>query len=247
MGLEGSRRVQLKGSNGRKIFLAAATGAAIAALSACASKTPPPPPPPPPVVVIPPQPQPPRGASPNLVVPPVDAVGVRQTVNVHLTPAQTTWNLRSAYNVAALNCLQPQHSQIVVGYRAFLKAHAKKLSATNKAIDAEFRQKHGAAFIRPREAYLTQVYNYFAFPPTLPAFCDAALAISLEAQTLKSAEVDAFAARSMPVLERVFDEFFRSYEQYRADLAAWRARYAAAAPAIYIPPAPSAPASPALP
>lgn len=231
----------MKGSNGRKILLATGMSAAIAALSACASKPPPPPPPPPPVVVIPPQPQPPRGASPNLVVPPVDALGVRQTVNTSISEAQTLWNLRSAYNVAALNCLQPQHAQIVVGYRAFLKTHAKKLTATNKKIDGEFRQKHGASFIRPREAYMTQVYNYFAFPPTLPAFCDAALAMSNEAQTLKSADMDAFAMRTLPALDRVFDEFFRSYEQYRADLAAWRARYAAAAPNIYIPPAPSTP------
>lgn len=240
-GRDGARlqgEIVLKGLNGR-ILLAAGVSIVLLTLSACASK-PAPPVAPPPVVVIPPQPQPPRGASPNLVVPPVDATGVRQTINVGASQAQTIWNLRAAYNVAALNCLQPQHAAILDGYKAFLKAHTKTLNAANKSVDREFKERHGASFIRPREAYMTQVYNYFAFPPTLPAFCDAALVMSNEVQTVKSADLDDFSMRHLPAIDRVFDEFFRSYEQYRADLAAWRARYAAAAPTIYVPPAPAA-------
>lgn len=217
---------------GKRIFIGGVIAASLAALAACAPK-PPPPPPPPPVVAIPPQPLPPRGASPNLLVPPRDAFGVRPTVNARISPTQSAWNLRAAYNVAALNCLQPQHAQIVESYRAFLKTHAKRLTAINKEVDKEFKEKHGARFIAPREAYMTQVYNYYAFPPTLPAFCDAALAMSVEAQTLKSADIEAFAARSVPALDRVFEEFYLSYEQYRTDLAAWRARYA---PVVTLPP-----------
>lgn len=179
-------------------------------------------------------PYPPMGASPNFVVPPVDAAGVRQTVNLGISPAQKTWNLRSAYNVAALNCQRPEHAQIVVNYRSFLKAHARKLTSVNTAVDTEFRSRHGAGFIRPREAYMTQVYNYFALPPTLPAFCDAALAMSNEALPVKSADLDAFAAASLPRIENVFLEFFNSYDQYRADLAAWQARYR---PTAIVPPA----------
>jgi hypothetical protein len=205
--------------------------AATVSLAACGAPPPPPPPPPPPVVVVPPQPQPPSGASANLSVPPLDAQGLRHTVNYGLSPAQTVWNLRSAYNVAALNCLQPQHAQIVVNYRAFLKTHAKKLAAVNKEVDQEFKAKFGAKFIPPRESYMTQVYNYFALPPTLPAFCDAALAMSNEAATIPSADLDAFAARSLPAIEQVFLRFYRSYEQYRTDLAAWQARYMASMPA----------------
>ena len=173
------------------------------------------------------------GASPNFVVPPVDATGVRQTINVGISPAQKTWNLRSAYNVAALNCQRPEHAQIVVNYRSFLKSHARKLTSVNKIVDGEFRSRYGAGFIRPREAYMTQVYNYFALPPTLPAFCDAALAMSDEAQAVKSADLDTFAATSLPRIEHVFLEFFNSYEQYRSDLAAWKARYR---PTAIVPP-----------
>jgi len=182
-------------------------------------------PPPPKLVVIPPQPMPPRGASPNLVTPPVDAYGVRRTINTGISPAQTTWNLRSAYNVAALNCLDPKHAQILVNYREFLKTHAKKLTAVNKAVDAEFKTKFGPKFIAPRELYMTQVYNYFALPPTQPSFCDAALAMSTEAATLKSADIDSFAARSLPSIEQVFLRFYTSFDQYRVDLAAWQAKY----------------------
>ncbi len=230
---------------GKRIFMGGAIAAGLAALAGCASKPPPPPPPPPPVIVIPPQPVPPRGASPLLAVPPRDAFGLRQTVNARISPAQTAWNLRAAYNVAALNCLQPQHAQIVEGYRAFLKAHAKQLTAINRRVDKEFREKHGTRFIPPREAYMTQVYNYFALPPTLPAFCDASLAMSLEAQTVKSADLEAFATRTLPSLDRVFEEFYLSYEQYQTDLAAWRARYMPA-PAVSLPPAMQPAAGPAV-
>jgi hypothetical protein len=179
-------------------------------------------------------------------VPSLDALGVRRTVNYQISPEQITWNLRSAYNVAALNCLEPKHAQIVVNYRAFLRAQEKKLTAVNKALDQEFKVRDGATFVRSREAYMTQVYNYFALPPTLPAFCDAALAMSIEAQAVPSAELDAFAARSLPTLDRVFLRFFLSYDQYRADLAAWQAKYYASTvrppAAIVLPPVGAMPA-----
>lgn len=170
---------------------------------------------------------PPRGASPHLVTPAIDALGVRRTINAGISPAQTTWNLRSAYNVAALNCLQPKHAQIVANYREFLRVQSKTLAAANKAVDQEFKAKHGTRFIPPREAYMTQVYNYFALPPTLPSFCDAALAMSAEAATVKPADFAGFAARSLPRLEQVFLQFYTSYDQYRDDLSAWQSKYMA--------------------
>lgn len=213
-------------SGKRQGFLAGAALVGLAAVAGCGPKEPPVSAPPPVVVVIPPQPRPPLGASNNLVVPPRDALGNRQTVNVGISNAQTLWNLRSAYNVAALNCMRPEHAQIVVNYRAFLKAHAKALAAANRTVDTEFKAKHGPRFIPPREAYMTQVYNYFALPPTLPAFCDAALAMSTEGMTLASKDLDSFAMRRLPTLEQVFLDFYNSYDQYRSDLAAWQARYA---------------------
>jgi hypothetical protein len=159
-------------------------------------------------------------------VPLLGTDSVRQTVNARISPAQTVWNLRSAYNVAALNCRKAEHADILVGYKKFLTAHKSGLASANRAVDAEFRKRHGTAFIRPREAYMTQVYNYYAFPPTLTNFCDAALLVARESPGVKAAGLNAFSAKGIAVFEAMFDSFYRSYEQYRADAAAWDARYA---------------------
>jgi len=205
--------------------LAFASAAALAMLSACGPKTAPVASAPPPRITVPPQPMPPMGASPNLQVPAMGLNRVRQTVNASISPTQATWNLRSAYNVAALNCQSAKHAAILPNYRAFLLAHAKTLTALNKKVDQEFKARYGTTFVRSREAYMTQVYNFYALPPTLPGFCDAALTMSEEAASVKSTELDAFAARSLPALDRVFENFYLSYEQYRTDLSGWQARY----------------------
>ena len=228
-------------------FRRAVMGIAVAltiGLAACAPKPPPPPPPPPaPVVYIPPRPLPPLGAAAGLAVPPRGLDGVRQTINAGISPAQTVWNLRSAYNVAALNCLKPEHAEILTGYKQFLTAHKKGLAAANRTVDAEFKKLHGTQWIRPREAYMTQVYNFYAYPATVTRFCDAAVAMARESMMLKPAELTPFAQRSLAQLDTVFEQFFLSYEQYLADAAAWDAKYApasAAAPVALPGPAPVA-------
>lgn len=219
------------GAQIKRTIMVGGVAVTLGLLAACGPKsTPPPPPapppPPPPVaVVIPPRPLPPLGAGAGLVVPPVGPDGVRLTVNAKLGTAQSVWNLRSAYNVAALNCLKPEHAEVLVGYKAFLKTQKKGLAAANKQVDADFRKIHGAAFIRPREAYMTKVYNYFAYPATLDNFCDAALVMARESQVTKPAELNAFAVRNLAMLDRVFETFFRTYEQYQSNLAAWDAKY----------------------
>lgn len=212
-------------------FMAVGVTVGILALSGCATP-PPPPPPPPPRLVIPPRPWPPLGAAPNLMTPKVGFDGVRRTVNTGLTPAQTTWNLRSAFNVAALNCLQPQHAGILEGYKKFLTNHAKALTALNGELDKQYKAQYGPSYVRDRETYNTQVYNYFALPPTLPQFCDAVLAMSQQSLTVTSPQLGTFAATSLPQLEAVFQSFFSSYDRYRTDAAAWDARYGAAQPQV---------------
>lgn len=235
------------GSHTRKVVVIGTVAAGLAALAACAPKAPPPPPPapPPPVVVIPPRPTPPLGAAPGFTVPMLGPDGVRQTVNARISTAQTVWNVRSAYNVAALNCLSADYVEILAGYKTYLKAHGKGLTKANKTVDAEFKARHGAAFIRPREAYMTQVYNYYAFPPTLKNFCDAALVMARESMTVKPAELDAFSQRNLVMLDSVFENFYRSYEQYRAAAAAWDVKYAPAQPVVQPAPVPTpVPAAP---
>lgn len=198
-------------------------------LASCAPKPIPvvvPPPPPPKVVVPPPKPKPPNGASANIYLPPADASGLRQSVNRNISTNQMVWNLRSAYNVAALNCTASKHADILPRYKDFLTAHGKTLNAVNKKIDAEFKERYGAKFIAPRESYLTAVYNHYALPPTLDDFCDAVTAVTRDGVAVKSTELEAFAVRSLPSIEVVFDDFYRRYEKYRVDLAAWQAQYA---------------------
>lgn len=198
----------------------------IALLAACGPKsTPPPPPPPPPQVVIPQRPYPPNGASPNFAVPHKLADGLYYSVNRNISPAQATWNLRSALNVGALNCHQPQHAGILPAYREFLRSHSRTLTATNNQVDKEWRGKYGSRFIPAREKYMTEVYNHFALPPTLTDFCDATLAVTRDLVGVRSADLNQFAARSLPNIEIVFDDFYRRYELYRTNLAAWEARY----------------------
>ena len=230
------------GSQCRKFVIGAALLLMAAELSAKPKKAPPPPPPPPPppvVVYIPPRPAPPLGASPLFKVPPMGLDGTRQSINTKALPLQTVWNLRSAYNVAALNCLRPEHADILIGYKRFLKIYKVGLLKANRGVDADFRKRFGAAYIRPREAYMTQVYNYYAFPPTVRNFCDAALIMARESMTLKPAGLTEFALRYVPQFDGVFENFYRSYDQYRADAAAWDAKYAPVAVApvmVQVPP-----------
>ena len=212
----------------------------LALLAGCANPAPPPPPPPPPpkpiVVVIPPKPQPPDHAPANLVVPPVGANGQRVSVNRAISPAQMAWNLRSAYNVAALNCSAAEHAEILPNYRQFLKANARALKKLNAKVDAEFKASHGKDFVAPRESYMTEVYNHFALPPTMKDFCAAVLSMSREARAVKPAALEDFAQQQLPTIEVVFDTFYARYDAYRAALADWTARYApdgaASAPAV---------------
>ena len=197
---------------------------ALAVLAACAT-TPPPPPPPPPVVVIPPQPLPPSGATASMLIPQVGPDGIRQTVNAGISRTQRLWNLRSALNVAALNCLKPQHASILPAYAGFLDRYKTKLAQANRALDGEFRTRYGAGYRTYQDQYITQVYNYFALPPVTEAFCDAATGVAGELALVPAAEIENFADRALPQLEAVYENFFRAYEQYRVDLAAWNARY----------------------
>jgi hypothetical protein len=201
----------------------------LTALAACNNQPPPPPlpppPPPPAPEPTPPRPTPPSGAAGNVVVPPLRPDGLRDSVNRDVSPTQAIWNLRSAFNVAALDCSPTVFADIAPAYRDFLKKFAKGLKVTNRKVDSEFRKKFGVKYITKREAYMTQVYNHDALPPTLDEFCKAIEAVGRDAATVKPAELGQFAVRSLPNIEIVFDEFYRHYAQYQLDLAAWEARY----------------------
>ncbi len=227
-----SRTVQI---SLRKLPAIAVT-AGLALLAACAPPPPPPEPtPPPPVaIVIVPEPEPvpmrpipPGGAAGDMMIPALGIDGVRQTVNANLDPLEMVWNLRSAWNVAALNCLDPRYQPILDGYKALLTKHAKRLSKVNADLDKQYRKEFGAKATRTREAYMTQVYNYFALPPARQYFCDAALQLSQESLTNPPTDLDAFALAGLPRMESAFEHFFQDMEKYRIAVADWDAKYGA--------------------
>jgi len=162
-----------------------------------------------------------------MAIPPVTPDGVRQTVNAGITPAQTMWNVRSAFNVAALNCLSPQHVNILPNYKAFLENFDRPLDKANDKVEAEFREKFGDRRTGRAEldSYMTKVYNYFTLPPAKVAFCDAALELSNESVLVAPADLDSFAARAMTRFEAVFEDFFRAFERYETSVAAWDRQY----------------------
>ncbi len=220
----------MRKSSPTRLILAASFAGAIALLASCApqatapvsvSK-------PPPVASIPHRPYPPMGAPAGLALPPLKADGKRLTVNSGLSSAQTLWSLRSAYNVAALNCLKPQHEAILPGYANFLKTHSKSLKQANSDLDRTFKAEHGSSkHIRAREAVQTQIYNFFAYPPVLPALCDAVVSLSQDIVSIAPGQLEGYAPEALARLDGVYQQFYTSYAQYEADVAAWDARYGA--------------------
>ncbi len=208
----------------RKIFVAGAIALGVSLVAGCTT-APAPPPAPKPVYEY--RPYPPNGAAPNLAIPPVGADGVRATINRGISGNQAIWNLRSAYNVAALNCSRPEHASLVDGYGSFLNIHKSSLSSANRALDSEFRSRHGSKYIREREGLQTQVYNYFALPPVLPSLCDTMLTVGKELQGLAPGQLETYAATGIPRLEALYLDFFDRYDKYRRDFAQWQIDYQA--------------------
>jgi hypothetical protein len=208
---------------------AAAAVLGLSLLAACAPKAPPPaPPPPPPVEVIPYRPLPPSGSTYIMVMPPLGPDGKHLTVIRNLTEDQRVWYFRSAWNVAALNCIGPEYQPILDGYGAFLKANAKTLRAVNQRIDKQFRSDFpkGSDAIKAREKQMTIVYNFFALPPARAQFCQAALQVAALSAAMPKPDVVALSA-NFPLFEAPFENFFNAYDLYQRDAAAWDARYGA--------------------
>jgi hypothetical protein len=181
------------------------------------------------VEVIPYRPVPPGGADYVMAIPPRRADGTRQTVNSDLGENETLWHFRSAWNVAALNCLEPEYQPILDGYGAFLKQNARKLTAANNALDQEYRREHKtrSEATKAREVVMTQVYNYFALPPTRPGLCATGLAVANEYQATPPEDLAVFATAGLQRFEAVFAQFFQDYEQYQLASAQWDMKYGA--------------------
>ncbi|AUX69294.1 hypothetical protein CHX26_07100 [Porphyrobacter sp. HT-58-2] len=155
--------------------------------------------------------------------------GQRITVNSNLSDDQLVWNLRSAWNVAALNCLAPEYQPILDGYRAFLTKNTRSLKAVNDRIEksytSRFRVRRDA--IVARDGYTTQVYNFFAEPAARAGFCRAALDMANNALAAPPSDPLAFARASFGGLLAPFEQFFDEYEAYQIASAEWDAKWGA--------------------
>ncbi len=208
---------------------ALAVGSAL--MAACATPAPPPPPPPPPPVqvaeAVPYRPLPPGGAQYVMAMPAVGADGRRITINSNLNDDQLVWNLRSAWNVAALNCLAPEYEPILDGYRAFLTQNVKPLKVVNDRIEksytSRFRVRRDAMVAR--DGYTTQVYNFFALPAARGGFCRAALDMANRSLAAPSADPLSFARTNFDGLLVPFEQFFLEYEAYQRASADWDAKW----------------------
>ena len=211
------------------VITTVALGSAL--LAACATPASPPPPPPPPPVVeaVPYRPLPPGGAHYVMDIPARGPDGKRVTVNTGVSDDQLVWHLRSAWNVAALNCLAPEYEPILEGYRGFLIKNARSLKATNDRIEAEYAKKHKTkrAANVARDGTVTQVYNFFALPAARSGFCRAALDMSNRALVSPPTDPLAFARANFDGLLVPFETFFDDYEVYQRASAEWDAKWGA--------------------
>lgn len=168
------------------------------------------------------RPQPPMGAAPGLVIPAMGPDGRRITPNRDLGPREALWHVRMALNVAALSCRDPGTQAALQNYNRMLTTHNALLSATNAAIDADYRRRFGAQAVAVRDAQNTRTYNFFALPPVQPAFCRAAIDVGAEAVAMDATQLVAFAPTALARLERPFFAFFDAYADYQADAARWQ-------------------------
>ncbi|HAU22615.1 MAG TPA: hypothetical protein DCS24_08490 [Erythrobacter sp.] len=122
---------------------------------------------------------------------------------------------------------------LVDNYKILLRRHSRELGRANRDLATEYRREHGSKYRRVQDSYMTRVYNYFALPPTLPEFCDAALELSHEVTQVLPGRLKEYAATGLPRMEAVFENFYQSYEQYRVDLAAWHARHGPTSASTY--------------
>jgi cell division septation protein DedD len=159
-------------------------------------------------------PVPPGGALPNLGLPEGDGRGGFRTANSGIAPDEAVWHVRSALNVAALAC---DDRAIVANYNALLKRQKSVFAAAHKA---ESRQQGSVSAM---DTHMTRLYNFFAQPPVQRGFCAAASRVAADAQSVSAAEFQRFSTQAIVRLDQPFQDFYRAYQGYQRDLAAWRA------------------------
>ena len=177
-------------------------------------------------MAMPAMPTPPAGAVANLAIPARAEDGGYATINHAISAAEAAWHVRAGLNVAALGC-RADEAAMAVRYNALLMRHKASLAAAYAAMQARFRAA-GGDWQSAQDAYVTRLYNFFAQPSAKEAFCAAAAKVGTEAQAIAPTDFASQAPAALAVLEAPFTDFYRAYDAYRLDLAAWQARQAPA-------------------
>ncbi|TVV74375.1 hypothetical protein FOY91_09900 [Sphingomonas solaris] len=143
--------------------------------------------------------------------------------------------MRAALNVAALGCRGPAEATLIADYNRLLADKRKVLATAYARTEADTRAAGGKDWRDVHDRRMTQVYNFFAQPPAKTRFCTIATQVAGEAAAMPAADFSAFAATALPRLEAPFLDFYRAYDTYRRDLAAWQARARPATQLTYAP------------
>jgi hypothetical protein len=131
------------------------------------------------------------------------------------TRAALVWNLRSALNVAALQCQFSRYLRAVDNYNAIIDHHSGELARAYTALGGYFTRVHGrAAGQRQFDQWSTATYNDFTSPQGQVGYCQVAADIARD------------------VLARPKGQF---YEAARARLRELRAALGSARDRIYAP------------
>ena len=153
----------------------------------------------------------------NLDIPFPDIDGSFETPNRRLSPAALVWHVRTAMNVATLQCNEGDHAtKMLAGYTALLAVHRDALADAETRLAAEY----GADAPEGRERYdesMTRLYNFWALPPVKDAFCDEAVE-AIARLAAAEATNDTLATRSRTILSRLeapFTTFFGEYDAWR--------------------------------
>ena len=162
-----------------------------------------------------PEPLPPSGAARGLAIPEPGADGRFATINSGVEGKEALWHVRSALNVAALGCRSD--GALLKNYNAFLKDRKATLAAAYTEETVRHRAASGL------DQHMTRLYNFFAQPPAQARFCRVASEEAARIGAVPPADLPAHAADVLDRLEAPFLAFYRDYDRYRRDLAAWKA------------------------
>lgn len=180
------------------------------------------------------QPRPPAGAASGLDIPEPGADGRFTTINSGIGGEEALWHVRSALNVAALACR---------GDAATLRYYNQFLTQRKAVLASAYASEAGHLGGAALDRHMTQLYNFFAQPPAQAAFCRAAAREAAHIVSVPAGDLPAYAGGAIGRLEAPILAFYRAYDGYRHDLAAWKAHPEAKRTRIAAAPSRPAPAT----